>query len=297
MHEQTKNLVEQFGDEMTERTTGGKAQEPKDNDWDFSGFPPINEEVSIPSGKTSLPDAKAASFPGGIWPRPTRLTTLAILIILLIVSGTIVLAAGIITRSGWRFSSLPFSSHLELRIIQSANGVVIMNETGNGYSRILARKANVPGWLLISTDDLDAQKPALAPSGNAVAYVSAANGGSIVATSLEKDLRIVISPQDINGQSLKPTPVSKFVLCPWTNVAWSSSSTRIAFFACSTDPVLSYMIIADTTITGTLPAIIDSSYLAGEDIREVMWLTDNQLIVNRVATGQATIDTTEYTIP
>jgi hypothetical protein len=284
---------------MSEPTTGGKSQGTEDNGWDFSGFPPpVDDKTALNGGELSLPNAKATSLPGSVWPRPTLWTTIAILITLLVVSGSIVLAVGIITRSGWRFSSLPFYNQPALRIIQSANGVVIMNETGNGYSRILVRKANVPGWLLISTDDFDAQKPALAPSGNAVAYVSSGNGGTIVATSLEKDLRIVISPQGIDGQSLKPTPVTKFVLCPWTNVAWSPSSDRIAFFACNTDPALSYLVIADAISVGTVPMVIDNSYLMSEGEREVMWLTDKSLIVNRLSTtGQASIDTTEYTVP
>ena len=265
---------------------------------DFVDDPFGTQKDSPNQAKTDSAKQVAAIPTGQVQATPPFRRTVIIVAVFFCLTVVGVLLLGIANRLEWRTFTLLPSGPPSVTFVQSANGVVIMQESGRGYSRILVRKANTPGWLLISTDDLEARNPALAPNGNVVAYLSAANGGNVVATSLEKDSRVVISPQAIDGQSLKPMAVAQFSLCPWTNVAWSPSSDRIAFFACAVDPTLSYVVIAGITSTGTVPALIDSSYLASENASEVMWLTDNRIIVNRLPlAGQASVETTEYTVP
>ena len=186
-----------------------------------------------------------------------------------------------------------YATHL----LTSRGEAVLMQETLSTARRVIVKQTGQASWLLVSQDDITADKPAITPAGDRVAYVSARDGGQIVAVSLKKDERIPITAADA-AKAGKDASLNISHICPWTPVDWASTGERLAFFGCAPDNSVSFLMISDLTTTPAKTVAVAASQLLSPDERQVKWLDASRMIVSLPAADpQKAAVITEYAIP
>lgn len=214
--------------------------------------------------------------PGEIENRPSLWRTA--LVALALVGGTalIVWGVGQYQRGNLKRLLVQPSAPPTSRIVGAINGAVLILEESGAFRHIYVQQADQVGATWVSVGDLTAKRPALSPDGKAVAYISDMDGGTIVIVSLEDNRMVRISQDELHATGVANN-LTKLSLCPWSSVAWSTDSSRLAFFACDIRPSRSQALVANLQGASPQLSLVDESLLEIEGVRDSAWLSPTQI--------------------
>ena len=240
-------------------------------------------QTSEPSkDPTPMPDLQdgANSQYAGKHPIP-RYVGLAILL-LFIASSVFVALWGAKERGELSalFQRVTSRSAPQVLFLESRNDKSLFLETDDERHRVLVQLPDRSGWFLVSRDDFTAANPALSPDGAWVAYLSTQNAPELVVVPLEQSGRVTYGSTDLQEWGRR-RDITVTTVCPWTPIAWAEDSTRLAFFGCTADPLLSHAFVAEL-VTPTLalqPGLITGTLVVGDAPRQILWVGPDQVSV------------------
>jgi len=163
--------------------------------------------------------------------------------------------------------------------------------------QVMVQLPDRDGWVVVSRDDFTAANPALSPDGAWVAYISTRGEPEVEIVPLEQSGRVNYTSAGLRGFCQREG-LAKMSICPWTPVAWSMDSTRLAFFGCTTEPPISQAFVVDLSASGlTLQtSIITDTEATGADPRQTSWIGSDQVLLTFPPTAKTETETVA-TIP
>jgi len=185
-----------------------------------------------------------------------------------------------------------------MALLESRDEKSLLLQTDGERRQVLVQLPDRDGWVVVSRDDFTAANPALSPDGAWVAYLSTQGAPKIVVVPLEQAGRVSYTSEDLRRDDQEnKTPMTD--ICPWSPVAWSMDSQRLAFFGCLDDPPMSRVFVADL-INTTTPSLrvhrIDDIMAPGLEPRQISWIGSDKVLVTFPPTADTETETAQ-TIP
>jgi hypothetical protein len=202
------------------------------------------------------------------------------LLILLVLFGFLAWVAGVVERKGLVnvLNSISPGRTIETTLVEARDGTVLMLETNGKLSQIVAQVPGQASWYLISKDDTTATNPALSPDANLVAYLSAREEVQIAIVSLSNEEQYHITSEQAEQIGMQAL-ITEVNICPWTTVAWSPDSHRVAFFGCRKNPPLSLAFVADISGPEVVLSTIAESEFDTAAPRQLEWSGPTQVTI------------------
>jgi hypothetical protein len=202
------------------------------------------------------------------------------LLIFLVLFGIIAWIAGVVQRQGLvtMFNRMLPGRTIETTLVEARDGTVLMLERNGKLSQIVAQVPGQASWYLISKDDTTATNPALSPDANLVAYLSARQEVQIAIVSLSDEKQYHITSEQAEQIGMQAL-ITEVKICPWTTVAWSPDSHRVAFFGCRKNPPLSLALVADISGPEVVLSTISESEFDTANPRQLEWSGPTQVTI------------------
>ncbi|GEM_PF-2743508 len=165
----------------------------------------------------------------------------------------------------------------ELVFIDAREGVVLFEKSEKDRSEVLVQMRSQNGWQILSGADYTACRSSLSLSGTRVAYFSRLEEPHIAVVSLITDTHLTLTAT-VFDTTVSSRQLSGMVICDWSPVAWSSDENHLAFFVCTPDSSISYVVAA--ALDDPSPRIVwveNTPFGKGE--RSVIWLDVKTLLV------------------
>lgn len=172
------------------------------------------------------------------------------------------------------------STHKNIDLLDSKDGIVLMTEIQNNSLSIYIKRSGEAGWRNLSKSDFTACNPALSNSGKKVAYLSMIKIPHIVIQSLNSESIELVTTKKINQKLMsKKLELENSNVCEWTKIRWSPNDSLIAFFAYKLDSQDPFVVVADLSYTEPQIVWFEENSEKNKNI-DVIWLDSTTLLLN-----------------